>query len=94
MVQNVPELYLALVICVGLILVGAANFVPAANQVSQKKEITLSLYEFARFSFLITFCLCVFQILILLKTSAIVFNSYSIVDSYTQALKLLIILTM
>jgi hypothetical protein len=90
----VPEIYLALVIFVGLILVGTANFTPTANFVIQKKEVTLSLYEFARLSLLITFCLYLFQILTFLKNSTLVFNSYSIVDSYTQALKLVILLTM
>ena len=93
MVHNIPEIYLAIIIFVGLILVGTANFIPAAHLVIQKKEVTLSLYEFARLSLLITLGLYLFQFLILLKTSVIVFNSYSIVDSYTQALKIVILLT-
>ena len=93
-VHNIPEIYLAFVIFVGLILVGTANFIPVANNVTQKKEVTLSLYEFARLSLLITFSLYLFQILTFLKTSAIVFNSYSIIDSYTQVLKLVILFTM
>ena len=92
-VHNIPEIYLAIIIFVGLILVGTANFIPAAHLVIQKKEVTLSLYEFARLSLLITLGLYLFQFLILLKTSVIVFNSYSIVDSYTQALKIVILLT-
>ena len=93
-VQNAPEIYLAFVIFVGLILVGTANFIPAANLVIQKKQVTLSLYEFARLSLLITVSLYIFQILSFLKTSTLVFNSYGIIDSYTQILKLVILLTM
>jgi NADH-quinone oxidoreductase subunit N len=93
MVYNVPEIYLALVIFVGLILVGTANFFPSAHLVMKKKEVTLCLYEFVRLSILITLALYLFQILSFLKTSAIVFNGYSIIDSYTQGLKLVIILT-
>jgi NADH-quinone oxidoreductase subunit N len=88
-----PEIYLALVIFLGLILVGTANFAPSAHLLTQKKEVTLSLYEFARSSLLIMLSLYLFQILSLLKTSVIVFNSYAIVDSYTQVLKCVILLT-
>ena len=93
-VENVPEIYLALVIFVGLILVGTANFIPAATLVMQKKQVTLSLYEFARLSLLITFSLYLIQLVSFLKTSTIVFNGYAIIDSYTQILKLVILLTM
>jgi len=76
-----------------LILVGTANFIPTTTIIIQKKEITLSLYEFARLSLLITLGLYLFQSLSFLNTTAIVFNSYSIIDSYTQALKVVILLT-
>jgi hypothetical protein len=92
-VHNIPEIYLAFIIFIGLILVGTANFLPTTNLVTQKKEITLSLYEFARISLLITLGLYLFQIFSFLNTTAIVFNSYSIIDSYTQALKVVILLT-
>jgi NADH-quinone oxidoreductase subunit N len=92
-VHNIPEIYLAFIIFIGLILVGTANFLPTTNLVIQKKEITLSLYEFARISLLITLGLYLFQIFSFLNTTAIVFNSYSIIDSYTQALKVVILLT-
>jgi NADH-quinone oxidoreductase subunit N len=92
-VQNVAEIYLALVIFVSLILVGTANFSPAAQSVAKKKEVTLSLYDFIRSSLFIALGLYLFQSLIFLKTTAIVFNGYSIIDSYTQSLKLIIVLT-
>ena len=90
---NVPEIYLALIIFVGLILVGTANFIPAANRVEEKKEVTLTLYEFARLSLLIAVLLYLFQLLFFLKSPAILFNGYMIVDSYTQTLKITILLT-
>jgi hypothetical protein len=91
--QNVPEIYLTLVVFVGLIIVGTANFTPSAYRVVQKKEITLSLYEFVRTSLLIVFCLYLIQMLSVLKVTAIIFNAHSIVDLYTQTLKLIILLT-
>lgn len=92
-IQYAPEIYLILVILVGLILVSTANFFPAANLVTEKKEVTFSLYEFARVSLLIAISLYLLQILSFLKISVIVFNGYSIVDFYTQVLKLIILLT-
>jgi len=89
--QHLPEIYLASVIFVGLIIVGTANFTPAAFLVTQKKEITLSLYEFARLSLLITGSMYFFQLYHLQSTN-ITFNSYSIIDHYTQFLKFLVIL--
>jgi NADH:ubiquinone oxidoreductase subunit 2 (subunit N) len=89
----VPEIYLTLAIFVGLIIVGTANFTPAAYFVGQKKEITLSLYQFVRFSIIVTFCLYLFQIGFVLKTPSLTFNGHSIVDFYTQVLKLVILAT-
>lgn len=90
--QQLPEIYLAFVIFVSLIIVGTANFTPAALLVAQKKEITLSLYEFARLSLLITGSIYFFQ-LYNIQTTNIIFNGYSIIDHYTQFLKLIVILT-
>ena len=92
-VYNSPEIYLSFVIFTALIVVGTANFTPAALLVGQKKDITFSLYEFARISLLITLILYFIQI-ISLTTSHITFNSYSISDIYTQLLKSVVILTM
>lgn len=90
--NNTPEIYLALIIFVGLIIVGMANFSPAANLVTQKKEITLSLYEFARMGLLITFAFSLFHVLCW-KTTMVTFNGYSVTDFYTQILKLVVIST-
>jgi hypothetical protein len=90
--QQLPEIYLAFIIFISLIIVGTANFTPKALLVSQKKEVTLSLYEFARLGLLITGSIYFFQLYNLQSTN-ITFNSYSIIDHYTQFLKLLVILT-
>jgi hypothetical protein len=90
--QHTPEIYLAFVIFVGLILVGTASFTPAALLITQKKEITLSLYEFARMSLFITGSMYFFQLCTLHNTN-ITFTSHAIIDHYTQFLKLLVILT-
>ena len=92
-VHNVPEIYLTVIILVGLILVASAHFNPVPIYLSQKKEVTVSLYEFACWSLVIGMSLYFFQITMFLKTSAILFNNYSIVDWYTQTLKILILLT-
>jgi hypothetical protein len=91
-VSNVPELYLVIVIFTGLIIVGTANFTPSATLVRQKKEITLSLYEFARLSLLITLLLYILNIFYL-KISIITLSTYSITDYYTQILKITVVVT-
>jgi hypothetical protein len=78
---------------VGLIIVGAANFRPTAFLVRQKKEITLSLYEYVRICIVISLCLYLFQICMLLKTPVVTFNGHSITDFYTQILKIIILAT-
>ena len=93
LVQSLPEIYLTLAIFTGLIIVGAANFSPAAHLVIQKKEITFSLYEFVRSCIVIALCLYFMQIFVFLKVPAIIFHGHSIVDSYTQVLKLVILAT-
>ena len=93
LVQNLPEIYLTLAIFTSLIIVGAANFIPAAHLVAQKKEITFSLYEFVRTCIIIAFGLYFIQVFMFLKTPTITFNGHAIVDSYTQVLKLVILAT-
>lgn len=96
-VQNLPEIYLTLIVFVALILVGTANFTPAASRVLQKKEITLSLYELARNSLLVTVTLYLCQLFGFFTgaiTTTLTFNAHSIVDGYTQTLKIVILLTM
>jgi NADH-quinone oxidoreductase subunit N len=90
--NNIPEIYLAVVVFVGLIIVGTANFYPAATYVSQKKEITVSLYEFSRLSLLVTLFFYSLNIFFS-HTSIVTFNTYSITDYYTQVLKIIIIVT-
>jgi NADH-quinone oxidoreductase subunit N len=91
-VQNLPEIYLTFVIFIALIIVGTANFIPTTSRVIQKKEITLSLYEFVRTSLIIVFFIYLVQILGFLTTPVLVFNAHSIVDLYTQTLKIIVIL--
>ena len=93
LVSNAAEIYLSLVIFMALIIVGTANFSPSATFVIEKKNITLSLYNFTRISLVITLIIYLFHIF-LMTTSNITFNSYSISDFYTQLLKLFVLLTM
>ena len=91
-VVNVPEIYLAFIVFVGLIIVGTANFAPRTTSQAQKKEVTLALYNFARVSLLLTFIFCFF-LFIISKTSYLTFNTYSITDTYTQILKMVVLIT-
>lgn len=91
-VNNAPEMYLSFVVFIGLIIVGTANFTPSAHLVTQKKQITLSLYEFARTSLLFVLVFYILNI-IGLNTALITFNGYSITDIYTQILKIVVVLT-
>jgi hypothetical protein len=61
-VNNAPEIYLALIIFVSLIIVGTANFTPSATLITQKKEITLTLYELARVSLALMFLFYLFTL--------------------------------
>ena len=83
---------MVIVIFTGLIIVGTANFTPNATLVKQKKEITLSLYEFARLSLLITLLLYILNIFYF-KISIITLSTYSITDYYTQILKITVVVT-
>jgi len=85
-------MYLSFVVFIGLIIVGTANFTPSAHLVTQKKQITLSLYEFARTSLLFVLVFYILNI-IGLNTALITFNGYSITDIYTQILKIVVVLT-
>ena len=89
-----PEIYLILTLFAGLFIVGTANFIPAAYLVTQKKEITFSLYQYVRVSLFVAFSLYVLQIVFFLKTPILTFNGHSIVDFYTQGLKLVLLVTM
>lgn len=91
-IYHTPEIFLSLIILTSLILIGAANFFPAANSLLQKKEITWSLYKLTKCSLLITIILCFIHIFLFNKTG-IIFNSYVITDVYTQALKILVLWT-
>jgi len=91
-IYHTPEIFLSLIILTSLILIGAANFFPAANSLLQKKEITWSLYKLTKCSLLITIILCFIHIFLFSKTG-IIFNSYVITDVYTQALKILVLWT-
>ena len=79
-------------IFIALMIVGTANFIPTTSRVIQKKEITLSLYEFARTSLIIVFFLYLVQVFGFLTTPVLTFNAHSIVDLYTQTLKIIVIL--
>lgn len=87
-----PEIYLSLIILIGLTIVGTANFVPQANTIVQKKEVTLSLYALTKWSLFFTLIfytihLCFFQ------GTLLHFNAYSITDFYTNSLKFAVVLT-
>lgn len=85
-----PEIYLSIIILIGLTLVGTANFIPQANTIIQKKEVTCSIYSLTKLSLFLTLGfyimnLCFFQ------STLLNFNAYSITDFYTNSLKFAVI---
>ena len=87
-----PEIYLSLIIIIGLTIVGTSNFIPQASTMIQKKEITMSLYLFTKRSLFFTLIfytisLCFFE------GTLLNFNAYSITDYYTNSLKFGVIFT-
>jgi NADH-quinone oxidoreductase subunit N len=87
-----PEIYLSIIILVGLTIVGTSNFIPQTNKVIQKKEVALSLYVLVKWSLLITLILYIISIF-LFKATFLTFNAYSINDFYTNVLKVTVIFT-
>ena len=87
-----PEIYLSLIILIGLTLVGTANFIPHANTILQKKEVTASIYSLTKWSLFLTL---IFYIIHLgfFRGTLLNFNAYSITDFYTNSLKFAVILT-
>lgn len=85
-----PEIYLSFVLLIGLTIVGTANFVPQANTITQKKEVTFSLYLMTKrslFFALIFYFGCLFFI----EGTLMNFNAYSVTDFYTNSLKFAVI---
>jgi len=87
-----PEIYLSLIILIGLTIVGTANFVPQANTIIQKKEVTFSIYSLTKWSLFFTLIFYIIS-LSFFKGTLLNFNSYSITDFYTNSIKFAIILT-
>ena len=87
-----PEIYLSLIILIGLMIVGTSNFRPQPNTILQKKEVALSLYSFTKRSLFLTLIFYTLH-LSFFEGTLLNFNSYSITDYYTNSLKFGVIFT-
>lgn len=87
-----PEIYLSIIILISLTFVGTANFLPQANTILQKKEVTWSIYSLTKWSLFITLFFYIVS-LYFLKGTLLNFNGYSITDFYTNSLKFAVIFT-
>lgn len=87
-----PEIYLSIIIFLGLIFVGTANFIPQANTITQKKEVTFSLYLMTKRSLFLSLIFYINNLLFF-EGTLINFNAYSVSDFYTNTLKFAIIFT-
>jgi NADH-quinone oxidoreductase subunit N len=87
-----PEIYLSLIIVLGLTLVGTANFLPRAETFAQKKAVAWSIYSLTKWSLFFTLCFYIIC-LCFFKNTMLNFNAYSITDFYTNSLKFAVIFT-
>ena len=87
-----PEIYLSLIILIGLMIVGTSNFIPQPTTVMQKKEVAFSLYLFTKRSLFLTLVFYTIH-LSYFEGTLLNFNSYSITDYYTNSLKFGVIFT-
>ena len=87
-----PEIYLCLIIFIGLTIVGTSNFRPQPNSILQKKEVGLCLYAFTKRSLFIALIFYVIS-LFLFENTLITFNFYTITDFYTNTLKFSVVFT-
>ncbi len=71
---------------------GTANFLPQANTILQKKEVTCSIYPLTKWSLFFTLIFYIIH-LTFLEGTLLNFNAYSITDFYTNSLKFGVILT-
>lgn len=85
-----PEIYLSIIILIALTLVGTANFVPQANTILQKKEVTWSIYSLTKGSLFLTLGFYIIN-LFFFKNTLLNFNAYAITDFYTNSLKFAVI---
>ena len=87
-----PEIYLCLIISIGLTIVGTSNFRPQPTTLFQKKEVGLCLYAFTKKSLFIALIFYVIN-WFLFENTLVTFNYYTITDYYTTSLKFSVILT-
>lgn len=85
-----PEIYLISMTLIALILIGMANFSPEANNIQKKEEIMPTIYKFSVNSIWYTIYLLILQLFLMNMTS---FANYTINDTYTSTMKIVVLLT-
>jgi NADH-quinone oxidoreductase subunit N len=93
LVGLLPEIYLSLIILIGLIVVAGSNFSPKANIVEKKKNVTPLVYNVVLFGFIFTFLSYIFLDINGWSSGNILFNGYTVVDAYSSAVKTAVVFT-
>lgn len=88
-----PEIYLCLNILLGFILIGAANFLPSATIIEQKKCISPAIYDFVEMSLVYSLLIFSLQTYVLSLESQLIFNAYALNDLYSLIIKIGVLIT-
>ncbi len=87
-----PEIYLSIVILIGLTHCGNCQFFTTSKYLSSKKRSDFSIYSLTKWSLFFTLVFYSMH-LTFLEGTLLNFNAYSITDFYTNSLKFGVILT-
>jgi NADH-quinone oxidoreductase subunit N len=93
LVGLLPEIYLSIIILVGLLIVAGSNFYPKANVVEKKQNVTPLIYNVILFGFIFTIIFYFTSSFGFWTSGNILFNGYTIVDGYSTAIKVAVIFT-
>jgi NADH-quinone oxidoreductase subunit N len=93
LVGLLPEIYLSLIILVGLFIVAGSNFSPKATIIEKKKKVTPFVYNTILFGFIGTLVFYVFLNPLGWSVGHILFNGYTVIDKYTSTIKIAVVFT-
>lgn len=93
LVGLLPEIYLSLIILIGLIVVASSNFKPGATVVEKKTKVAPIIYNVIFFGFITTFLSYFFINTIAWSSGIILFNGYVVIDMYSTVIKLAVLCT-
>lgn len=93
LVGLLPEIYLSLIILVGLFIVAGSNFSPKATIVEKKNKVTPMVYNVILFGFIFTFFFYILATFLSNSATMILFNGYAVVDTYSTTIKSAVVFT-